>query len=155
RRFAAIDTPSVPGVGRALSHRAIVAEARWQGLDNVLVLEDDVIFSRGIADRLARGLAELRARPWRLLSLGGCAEDGACPAAPGDRSLHAAERSVSLHAVAYHRTVYDQILADLPDTPTGMARWLETRQDLGRYYAERFDGMGLVACPSVATQASL
>ena len=65
RRFAAIDTPTSRGIGRALSHRAIVAEAKWQGLDNVLVLEDDVVFSRRTAEVLAQSLAELREREWR------------------------------------------------------------------------------------------
>ena len=54
RRIAfAASPPSIPrrvrDIGRALSHRAIVAEAKWQGLDNVLVLEDDVVFSRRTA----------------------------------------------------------------------------------------------------------
>ena len=62
---------------------------------------------------------------------------------------------MSLHAVAYHHTVYDQILTDVPATPTGMARWLQTHAGIGHYYAERFDGMSLVTCPSVATQPSL
>ena len=126
RRFAAIDTPTSRGIGRALSHRAIVAEAKWQGLDNVLVLEDDVVFSRRTADVLAQSLAELREREWRLLSLGASCGDRAFPGASGDRFLQTAQGSMSLHAVAYHHTVYDQILTEVPATPTGMARWLQT-----------------------------
>ena len=155
RRFAAIDTPTSRGIGRALSHRAVVAEAKWQGLDNVLVLEDDVVFSRRTADVLAQSLAELREREWRLLSLGGSCGDRAFPGASGDRFLQTAQGSMSLHAVAYHHTVYDQILTEVPATPTGMARWLQTHPGIGHYYAERFDGMSLVTCPSVATQPSL
>ncbi len=154
RRFAAIDTPTSSGIGRTLSHRAVVAEAKWQGLNNVLVLEDDVIFSRRIADVLAQGLAELREREWRLLSLGGSCEDRAFPGASGDGVLERARRSMSLHAVAYHHTVYDRILTEVPATPTGVARWLQTHSGLGHYYAEQFDGMSLVTCPSVATQLS-
>jgi hypothetical protein len=155
RRFAAIDTPTFPGVGRALSHRAVLAEASWQGLDNVLVLEDDVMFSRRIADSLAHSLAELRDREWRLLSLGGSGRDCAPTEASGERFLQTAQRSISLHAVAYHHTVYDRMLTELPATPTGMARWLQTHTGIGHYYAERFNGMSLMTCPSVATQPSL
>ena len=155
RRFAAIDTPTSHGIGRALSHRAVVAEAKWQGLDNVLVLEDDVVFSRRIADVLAQGLAELRERVWRLLSLGGSCGDRAFSGMSGDRILQTAQGSMSLHAVAYHHTVYDQILTEVPATPTGIARWLQTHPGIGHYYAEGFDGMSLVTCPAVATQPSL
>ena len=155
RRFAAIDTPAVPAIGRALSHRAVVAEAAWQGLDNVLVLEDDVIFSRRIAEVLAQSVAELRDQKWRLLALGG-SDDGhrVFAGASGDRCLQAAQRPISLHAIAYHHTAYDQILTELPATPTAMARWLETRRGIGHYYADQFAGSSLVTCPSVATQSS-
>ena len=84
--------PTSRGIGRALSHRAIVAEAKWQGLDNVLVLEDDVVFSRRTADVLAQSLAELREREWRLLSLGASCGDEAFPRASGDRFLQTAQR---------------------------------------------------------------
>ena len=62
---------------------------------------------------------------------------------------------MSLHAVAYHHSVYDRILTDIPATPTGMARWLQTHLGIGHYYADRFEGMSLVTCPSVAIQSSL
>jgi hypothetical protein len=62
---------------------------------------------------------------------------------------------MSVHALAYHHRVYDQILADVPSTPTAVARWLQTHGGIGRYYAERFAGMSLVTCPSVASQPSL
>ena len=153
RRFTAIDTPTSQSIGRALSHRAVVAEAKWQGLDNVLVLEDDVVFSRRTADVLAQSLAELRAREWRLLSLGGSCGDQALSGMSDDRFLQPVQGSMSLHAVAYHHTVYDQILTDVPATPTGVARWLQTHPGIGHYYADRLGGME--TCPSVATQASL
>jgi len=72
-----------------------------------------------------------------------------------DRFLGTARGSMSLHAVAYHHAVYDEILTEVPATPTGMARWLQTHPGIGHYYAERFDAMSLETCPSVATQASL
>jgi hypothetical protein len=63
---------------------------------------------------------------------------------------------MSLHAVAYHHTIYDRILTEVPATPTGMARWLQTHYPgIGHYYADRLDGVSLETCPSVATQPSL
>jgi hypothetical protein len=155
RRFAAIETPHDHRIGCALSHRGVVAEAKWLGLRNVLVLKDDVIFSRQIADVLAQSLAELAEREWRLLYLGGHRWDQAFPKAPGCRFLQTAHGPTSLQAVAYHHTVYDPILAELPATPTAMARWLQTHGGIDQYYAQRFDGASVVTCPSVASQPPL
>jgi hypothetical protein len=155
RRFAAVETPHDHHVGCGLSHRAIVAEAKWLGLQNVLVLEDDVLFSRRTADVLAQSLTELAERDWRLLYLGGYRGGRTFPTAPGCRFLQTAHSLTSLPAVAYHQTVYDQILADVPATPTAMALWLNTHRGIDQYYAHRFAGTILVTCPSVATQPPL
>ena len=72
RRFPAIDTSSNRQIGRALSHRAVVAEAQRQGLSNVLVFEDDVMLSADAAPRLAAAVADLNGREWDLLYLGAC-----------------------------------------------------------------------------------
>jgi Glycosyl transferase family 2/Glycosyltransferase family 25 (LPS biosynthesis protein) len=152
RRFAAIDTPSRHSIGRALSHRAVVAEAKWLGLQNVLVLEDDVVFSRQIADVLAQSLNELAGRQWRLLYLGGHRSGPASPTAQGCRCLQLAHGLTGQPAVAYHQSVYEPILAEVPATPTAMARWLETYRGIDWYYAQHWDGMSLVTWPSVASQ---
>ena len=101
RRFAAIDTPTSSGIGRALSHRAVVAEAKWQGLDNVLVLEDDVVFARR---RILAQAAELRGVGWPGASW------GTGTSGVGATGFSRPPGAMSLHAVAYHHTVYDQIL---------------------------------------------
>jgi GR25 family glycosyltransferase involved in LPS biosynthesis len=155
RRFAAIETPHSHHIGCALSHRAILAEAKWLGLENVLVLEDDVIFSRHVAGDLAQSLAELAGRDWRLLYLGGHRWGQAFLPAPGCRSLEIARGLTASHALAYHRTVYDQILAEVPATPTAMALWLKTHHGIDQYYARQFAAVALVTCPTVASQSSL
>lgn len=117
RRFPALETPHDPRVGRTLSHRAIVAEARWLGLANVLVVEDDALLSPATEDALARDVAALSARPWGVVQL----------AAPGRAPA----------AVAYHERVYGQILAELPATPTAMVRWLRDCGGLEEFYRSR------------------
>jgi hypothetical protein len=47
RRIVAPEIPQFPEVGRVLAHREIIAEALWQKLTNLLVLEGDPI--RGVA----------------------------------------------------------------------------------------------------------
>jgi hypothetical protein len=150
RRFTAIDTPARPDIGRALSHRAIVAEAAWQGLERVLVLEDDAVLSRRTAPVLAQAIAELGARRWDVLSLAGDEGQVEC----GADALATARGPLSLHAIAYHHTAYDRMLAELPDTPTAMARWLDAHGGLGRYCAELFQGTSLVTCPAIAVESS-
>jgi len=155
RRFSAIETPHDRRIGSALSHRAIVAEAQWQGLRNVLTLEDDVLFSRQTAEVLAHSLAELAGREWQLLYLGGHRGGETFPPAPSCRFLASARWLTGLHAVAFHDSVYDRILGEVPATPTAMARWLKSHGGLDRYLAEHFAGISLVTCPSIATQPRL
>jgi hypothetical protein len=130
RRFPAVDTPERPSVGRALSHRAIIAEARWLGLGNVLAVEDDVLLAAATADALAEGVRELPEREWiaRLLD------------------------HTSLRAVAYRQAAYDRILEDVPATPTAMARWLEAAGGLAAYYAARFGAPDVAAGPPIAAR---
>ena len=155
RRFAAIETPHSHHIGCALSHRAIVAEAQWLGLRNVLVLEDDVLFSRQTVDVLAQSLAELAGQSWSLLHLGGHRGGGALPVAPGGQFLQAARGLTGLHAVAYHCSAYARILAEVPATPTAMARLLRAHQGIDHYYALHLGGTSLVTWPSVASRPSL
>ncbi len=58
------DTPFNPEIGRVLAHRAILAEAKWQGLGRILVFERQgdasVVYEREAFDRL---LAEIPCRP--------------------------------------------------------------------------------------------
>jgi hypothetical protein len=150
RRFAAVDTPARPDIGRALSHRAIVAEAAWQGLERVLVLEDDAVLSRRAAPVLARAITELGARRWDVLSLADDAGEVAC----GADALAPARGPMSLHAIVYHHAAYERMLAEVPHTPTAMARWLDAHGGLGRYYAERFQGTSLATCPALAVPSS-
>ena len=41
RRIAALQTPFNPEIGRVLAHRAVAAEAAWQSLGSVLIVEGD------------------------------------------------------------------------------------------------------------------
>lgn len=154
RRFEAIDTPACPEVGRALSHRAIVAEAQALGLDNVLVLEDDVRLSSRVEHALAQSLAELAAREWRLLYLAS-GPDSVRAEGAGGPALEPARGLPELHAVAYHRAAYAPILDEVPVTPTAMARFLQSREGgLDAYCAGRFGELAVVTVPSVATRSA-
>jgi GR25 family glycosyltransferase involved in LPS biosynthesis len=155
RRFPAIETPSNHHIGCALSHRSVIAEARKYGLRNVLVFEDDVIFAPDTLDALGRSVAELRGRSWGMLFLGGCAWGKTYEKAEGCTYLEVPRRMTCSHALAYHESIYDRILGDVPDTPTAVAIWLRTEFAIDQYYGRRLDGLMLLTSPVVATQESI
>lgn len=112
RFFRAIDTPFCPGIGRAIAHRSILAEADRQGLNNVLVIEDGFVASQLALDAVHSAIA----------------------AGPEWRGLHMP------HATAYNRPVFELVLRDLPETPNGIALWLRKQGSLDQYLACIFAG---------------
>jgi hypothetical protein len=154
RRFSAIPTPPSHHIGCALSHRAIIAEAKRYGLSHVLVLEDDAIFHQHTLEYLGRVTAELDTQDWDLLYLGGHRWAREYRLAPGCEYLERPEGLTCTHAVAYHHSIYDRILADLPDTVEGMTTWLQRQHGIDQYL------MGLncrkfLTRPALATQPFL
>jgi hypothetical protein len=109
RRFEAASTPHDSYAGSGLSHRALIADARRQGLGNLLVLEDEVRFNADTMPRLRLAVNELRDRPWQI--------------------VHLRE-----HAVAYHSSVYDRILGR--SAPIGRAAGAHSLFECQRATAE-------------------
>jgi hypothetical protein len=155
RRFPAIDTPENHHIGCALSHRAVIEEARRYGLKNVLVFEDDAIFAPDALERLGESVAELRRQEWQLLYLGGCAWGQAFEKAAGCRHLEVPQGLTCTHAIAYHESVYERILATVPETPTETALWLKKECGIDQYYAMHLDCIKLVTSPVVSSQPSI
>jgi len=121
RRFSAADTPLNHHIGRVLSHRRIVAEAKLQQLQTILVFEDNGSLSPETTGELTRGLRELQedGNEWQVSYLDGS-------------------------AIAYHHSSYDAILKAVPDDAVYVARLVkeldepgETMQQLFRFFALR------------------
>lgn len=124
-RLPAVPTPGCPAVGCALSHRRAIERAHAEGRDSVLVLEDDVVFLQGANWLLERAMAELSQRTWQLLYLGSAEYTGRVyPLAPGCRFLQRVDGLLTTHALAYHRSVYDALLTELPADEEGMRAWV-------------------------------
>jgi hypothetical protein len=156
RRFAAVDTPGCHDIGCALSHRRIIDAAHQQGLDNVLVLEDDAVFLEGTRWCLRRSLDELALQTWDVLYLGGHRWGATYPRAPGCDHLELPTGLTCSHAVAYHRPVYERILADVPDTPEEVAIWRNRHMAIDQYLCGALkDRARFVTAPSVATQNTI
>jgi Glycosyl transferase family 2/Glycosyltransferase family 25 (LPS biosynthesis protein) len=155
RRLEAIRTQPNLHIGCGLSHRAVIAEAKAQGLENVLVFEDDVRFTSDALCGLRQALDELRGREWSLLYLGACRWNRETPPLPGCRRLALAGPVTCTHAVAYHRSVFDRILNDVPNESAGMERWLQIHRGIDQYYAFSLTEKKFLLSPVVATQTSI
>ena len=155
RRFSAADTPLNHHIGCALSHRRIIAEAKQQQLQTVLVFEDDTRFSSDAAEVLTLGLRELSGIAWQLLYLGGYGYRDSLIKIPGCRHLMVPGQITCTHAIAYHHTVYDAILNAVPDNAVDVALWARTHLAIDQFYNLSLRASRFVTCPVIATQDSI
>lgn len=153
RRFEAIETPTSHHIGCALSHRAIVAEAKNKGYRNVLVLEDDVLFHDKALEYLTRSLDELAGQQWQVFYLGGMKWGRRYGKLPHCDCLERPEGMTCAHALAYHETFYDRLLQDLPSDIEGMSLWIKNHAGIDQYLPRQ--GGLVVMSPVIATQATI
>ncbi|WP_433579232.1 glycosyltransferase family 25 protein [Nocardia brasiliensis] len=161
QRLPAVRTSERYQLGCALSHRNAVAMARERGLESILVFEDDAVFLNGATWVLRHSVRELLETSWKLFYLGGfyLNKPDALHAdrpASGAGFLRHAPGLVTTHAIAYHESVFDQILGALPATPEAMHEFLaDFDGNIDVYYAETFHD-GVYRCaPTIASQESL
>lgn len=101
----------VPNAGCLGSHRAIIKEAKEQGLENVLVFEDDVKFI-GDKEAVSESINDLKNTDWGLFYLGATIEEEMKEVTP---RLFQTKCAKATHAVAYSKKVYDDILNIVPE----------------------------------------
>lgn len=155
RRFSAIHTPENRHVGCALSHRAIVEEAQRLGLKNVLVFEDDVLFTTDANAYLQTAIRELEGRDWGLLYLGACRWEHTFPLVEGCTRLEQAGPVTTCHALAYHESAYRRLLDDIPSDAAAMEAWLQNYRGIDQYYASSILERKFLVSPVIATQENL
>ena len=155
RRFAAADTPTNSHIGCALSHRRVIAEAKRQALESILVLEDDARFSADAADVLHHSLRELQGRDWQLLYLGGYRSNDSLRQVPGSNYLEIPTLITCTHAIAYHHSVYDAILSAVPESPADVAVWVGQYLAIDQFYTQHLNVSRFITCPVIATQDSI
>lgn len=154
RRFSAVETPDSHHVGCALSHRAIIEQARTLGLQQVLVLEDDAVFLDGAGECLSKTIPELQRQDWGLFYLGGHRWGREYAKVPGCDHLGYVDAGLTTtHAVAYHGSAYDALLAEIPATADDMRQWLQVYKGIDQYYTTL--GRRYLSLPSVASQGPL
>jgi hypothetical protein len=155
RRFEAVRTQPNHHVGCGLSHRAVVEEARRHSLSNVLVFEDDVVFTSDAIPGLETAIRELQGRQWNLLYLGACRWNQEYPPVEGAARLAKAGAVTCTHAVAYCQSVYDRILGDVPADMCGMEEWLRTHHGIDQYFAFSHTEGKYILSPVIAAQPNI
>jgi hypothetical protein len=88
------------------SHLAVVREARAQGRESILIMEDDVVFADGFHEKFRERVRSLPA-DWDMLFFGCLHYEPPEPAAPGFGRLRI---SFSTFMYAIRRTVYDAFI---------------------------------------------
>lgn len=151
RRVSALDTPSNPHIGSGLAHRAVVEEAARLALKNVLVFEDDVLFTRDVLPNLQVAVKEIQAREWDLLYLGACRWDQTFPNAEGCTRLEQAGPVTCLHAIAYNQSIYTRLLNELPAEVSSMEEWLQLHNGVDQYFASAVTEKKFIVTPTIAT----
>lgn len=158
RRFPAVLTPD-KAVGSALSHRGILEQARTQGLEHVLVLEDNAVFLAGTAAVLGPALQQLADLQWNACYLGGgwyrTQPSWRFRFPPVSAHLEYVHGLTTTHAIAYHHRSYDQLLAGLPGEESEMREWIAEHKALGQYYAETLGAGIFRTVPVLASQENL
>jgi len=155
RRFPAVPTPENRHIGCALSHRAILEEARRHELKNVLVFEDDVVFTHDASEHLQAALRELEDRDWDLFYLGACRWEHKFPLAEGCTRLEVAGPVTTCHAIAYHRSSYERLLKDIPADTQSAGVWIGIHHGIDQYYASTIRERKFLISPVIATQENL
>jgi GR25 family glycosyltransferase involved in LPS biosynthesis len=101
----------VPNAGCLGSHRAIIKKAKEDGLKQVLVFEDDVSFLHDDTALVNHAIEDLP-ESWGLFYLGATIEEKMWMVS---NFLFKTDCAKATHAVAYHHTVYDDILSKVPE----------------------------------------
>jgi|GEM_PF-626330 len=156
QRISAVVTEHNHHVGCALSHRRAIELAKLQGLSNVLVLEDDASFLYDTHKFLPKSMKELENAEWDLLFLGGHRWDTRSgPTAPFEY-LEVPKAITTTHAIAYNSSIFNELLAELPDSVEEMHLWQEQNGAIDQHL-QRLIGIRkvFVTSPAVATQESI
>ncbi len=105
-------------LGRILTHRRIIERARLRGLQSVLVVENATDLRRAVFVADQDLLKELHSREWSVFLFG---------ARQSEMDFRAD------CATAYHTSIFDQILEEIPKQPELAKRWMTDEQGLFGY----------------------
>lgn len=116
--------------GCLLSHRRVMEEALDDGLESVLVFEDDLAFHPEFQELIQPTMSTLGKTKWDVFYLGFTPKAPLLPAGDG---LVRTFGGVTTHAIAYHRRAIPKLLQLLPDE-SNVLSFLSRYKSVDRYY---------------------
>ena len=138
-------------IGCALSHRAIIQEAKDNGYKNVFVFEEDALLHKDFKNLLERNVHELKQVPWDILYLGACVWNPKPPKKPRTfesvkdcDNLKILTKSTCTQALAYNNTCYDYILNSLPSSIEDMTSWCKKHAGIDQWLMYKMQGVGSI-----------
>ena len=151
--FKAIDTRDLKNhhIGCALSHRAIIKEARIKKYKNILVFEEDALLHADFRSLYDKNTEELKGSNWDILYLGACVWNPKPPKNP--RTFESVQncdylkfltRSTCTHGLAYNQSCYKYILNHLPDNKIDMKEWCKRNAAIDQWLMYKMQGIGSV-----------
>lgn len=118
--------------GCLLSHRGVIENAYRDGLESVLVFEDDLSFDPKFDQRIRPTIQTLNDTPWDLFYLGVTPK---APLLPAGGGLVRTLGGMTTHAIAYHRRAMPELLKRLPDE-NSVLRFLSRHKSVDRYFCQ-------------------
>lgn len=116
--------------GCLLSHRRVIEKAHRDGVESVLVFEDDLGFDGAFDDRIKPTVESLQQTKWDLFYLGMTPK---APLLPAGEGLVKTLGGTTTHAIAYHRRAMSTLLEKLPEEQ-GVLRFLSRHKSVDRFY---------------------
>jgi len=105
----AADFPSRGARGAYLSHLEVLRQARRDGVQALLVMEDDLVIDKRLQPALSRLALDLRQEEWSFLYLGHLGKGRLGPV----RLEETRQPQQCLHCYAVHRRAFDPLIAYL------------------------------------------
>lgn len=140
----------VPNAGCLASHREIVKKANEEGLENVLVFEDDVQFTAELKG-LTASVEDLKKQNWGLFYLGATIEEKMVAVT---ERLFQTSCAKATHAVAYNHTVYGDILRLVPEDPEELLKFISKHTAVDNFLIKEIQSKHntFICNPMVAVQ---
>jgi GR25 family glycosyltransferase involved in LPS biosynthesis len=151
--FNAISTRHLKNhhIGCALSHRAVIQEAKDKGYKKILVFEEDAVLHKDFSMLLEENIKEVVNVDWDILYLGACIWERKHPKPPREfevvkncNNLKVLTGATCTQGLAYNSTCFDYILDSLPDNIDDMQTWCKRHSAIDQWFMYFMQGRASV-----------
>jgi hypothetical protein len=154
--FNAISTRHLKNhhLGCALSHRAVINDAKDKKYKRILVFEEDCILHKNIDNILPLVINELKTLKWDLFYPGACIWETkqGLPNRVFEKPPHCSNLVIPTgctctHGIAYNESIYDMILEQLPNNIENMVTWAKKHAAIDQWLMYHIQNQGELKTP--------